>query len=163
MNHFLFFTIIFSTKLLFIKNNDWFEWDDPNTGNYFNFHNLKRNQNDPWTFTKISGSFKNIYKFNFGENINETCKGKTGSIVESFEIFKNSPATCSILGDYNKKQVGYINKNNPNEGIWLEYSGEEVCMHSISSQSEVYRTVRFYLFCDQKQEENVRILFVIKV
>ena len=157
-------TIIIFHSFPFITCENHLEWEDPATGNYYNFNALKRNYNNPWVYRKNSGSFSDIYRFNFNENVNHQCYGKKGSIIESFEIHNKAAATCSILGDYQNRKVNVINSNNPNEGVYLEYSGQEYCMHSFAGNQSTMRTVRFYLSCGESQEENVNfflnILFV---
>jgi len=155
----IFLVLIF---LSYTMSQNYFEWEDPETKNYYNFEILKRSYSNPWIYRKDSGAFADIYRFNFGDNVNKECYGKIGSIVESFELQNQSASSCTVLGDYRDRKINLIKKENPNEGIYLEYTGKEVCMHSFVSNQSTMRSVRFYLFCEENQEENVNFnLFVI--
>ena len=151
---------IFTLNLIYLfpltSCENYLEWEDKESGSSYDFSTLKRSFNNPWVYKKDSGAYSDIYRFNFNDNVNKQCYEKTGSIIESFEIQNQSAASCSILGDYQNRKVQMINRNNPNEGVSLEYSSIEVCMHSFVGGQSTMRSVKFYLYCAESQEENVK-------
>jgi hypothetical protein len=151
------FLVLLSFLLLFysILTQSNTEWTDPVSGTYFNFVGLKRVPTIPWSVRKETGVFAELYRFNFGDNVSFMCHGKLGAATEHMEVFQKPTSTCSILGDINSRTVELINPFKPSEGIIVEYGGGDMCARSYHSLEKSFKSAKFYLYCAEKQDENV--------
>ena len=154
MNFLINVAILILCALHFIKTESHYEYTDKDSGTYFNFSKLKRETNNPWTVRKDSGIFAEIFRFNFGQNVEFNCRGKQGAIAENTEAFSQPTPICSILGDFNAKKVELINKQNTREGIIVEYGNGDVCQTGMNME-RIPKVSRFYLYCNNKMDLNV--------
>lgn len=134
---------------------NWKEWEDPLSGKYFDFSLLERPIDNPWIHKKISGGFTIVHKFNFGQLVSKNCFGRTGSIIESYEIPGRNSASCTVLGHYKERKVDFIDKMNLEKGVFFSYKSHEPCMNPYNSNMNNYRKVKFFLHCAEHQDENV--------
>jgi hypothetical protein len=159
--YFLYFLNILFNNFYYIRCFNWREWEDPLTSKFYDFSILERSNDNPWVYIKESGSFSIVHKFNFGNLVNKNCFGKTGSIIESYEITGRVSASCTVLGHYEDRNVDFIDKNNLDKGVVLAYQSKEPCLNPYNSNVNNFRKVKFFLYCNNKQDNNVNIYNII--
>jgi hypothetical protein len=146
--------LYFITNLIFIVTSDKQEWTDPLTKTYYNFNALVRESNKPWVAKKQGGNYIDYYTFNFGQNIPTPCKGTSASVIQTMEIAGGAVPYCNIIGSHDQQEIKLINQANPNEGIIVTYNHVEPC-HDNSTNLWTHKKANFYLFCSDKQDEEV--------
>lgn len=97
-----------------------------------------------------------VYYFNFGQNHNQKCKGQSVGVTEVLEVLKQPTDTCEVLGRTEHKEFSLIDKNDPNKGIYVTYSGGDRCTNGDNpAENGKPRRSRFMLVCSSQQDENV--------
>ncbi len=100
------------------------------------------------------------YLFNFGENLNFQCNGKTAMIVEVL-IREDKPTDiCKVLAEKDILPFySLINKNNFNEGIYVTFYSNEKCGESDdSSDASSTRKTRFKIICNKQQSNVIHLI-----
>ena len=133
-------------------------WIDPITGLHYDWSKLQKNINNPYIIKDSEFDEENFslkYYFNIGKNLPFKCKNKTASIIEFLEYDDKKTEICEILGNSEKLNIYFIDKNEPNKGIILEYGDGDICKTSQDEELMGYpRKTRFKIFCDNKDNKN---------
>jgi hypothetical protein len=130
------------------------EWTDPVTNTYFNYIGIQKEYPKPWVVKRDSSIFTDIYTFNFGFKLPDTCHSKQGSVIESMEITGHPSPSCSIHGQPESVSVRLINYSDPNEGIIVTYAGGDTCHNFHKSEVQPHQS-SFYLYCNAVMDDNV--------
>lgn len=113
----------------------------------------KKNLEYSWEFLQEQGPYvidqPDYYvKFNFGEDLQETCQGQEGSVIQ---FWKNSDK-CEILGKHSKTSMLAF-KNFDNPAIKVVYSGGSLCRNRF--WGDVLRKTEFKFHCSEEEKEFV--------
>ena len=144
-----------------ITNSLSSSWVDPDSNYKYDWSSLKRPINNPYIFEDKDPNsiFSLHYYFNIDENLNFKCNNNQGNVIEKLEIDGKIKEKCEILGTLSQRNIGLINDNNPNLGIYIEYIGVDKC--SSVAEYNLYdkpRKTKFNIYCSIKGEKEFKLI-----
>jgi hypothetical protein len=139
---------------IILTSNPSLTWTDSTTGLKYDFSQLHRNPDNPWSVMDggDTGFFSMTYYFNFGESHNKKCKEQNVAVTEVLNVLSELTDTCEILGKTESRNVYLIDNTKPYLGIYVEYGDGDLCTNSEDiTQNNLPRKTRFKLLCSKEQ------------
>lgn len=133
------------------------QWKDPISGKKYDWSSLHKKEKYPYEIMdpeKI-GDYYIKYFINIGGYQPFSCDNKKSSVVEKLHNEEEFTDICEILGQYTSSNVGLLDENNPQLGIYLEYGDGDICHNSEDpKQNGLPRKTKLKIYCSKKQDKN---------
>lgn len=131
--------------LLIISVQSQTYWDDPITGQSYNWKSMKKSEDNFYQVIDSTTPFfiPSIYSFNLGADLPVACAGQYPAAMESIELQDGWMESCSILGRSDMQTVTSMTN-----GIEITYKGGDICF-DISSINN--RQISFQLICSKSE------------
>ena len=156
----LLFIIIFIINID-ISNSSSSSWVDPASNHKYDWSSLKRPITNPYILEDKDPNsiFYLHYYFNIDENLNFNCRNNSGNVIQKLEVDGKVTETCEVLGILSKRNIGLIDENNPNIGIYIEYDGVDKCLSP--AEYNLYnkpKKTRFMIYCSKEIGANFKLV-----
>lgn len=120
------------------------------------YNDYSNNLEYSWEFLQEDGPYiidqvDYYVKFNFGQDLQETCQGQKGSVIQFWKNIER----CEILGKHEKSSVQTF-KIFDDPAVKVVYHGGSLCRNKF--WGDMLRKTEFKFICSEK--ENKFVLFI---